>query len=294
MDIKWIEDFLALVEHGSFTKASEHRYVSQPAFGRRIKSLENWLGAELIDRSSFPLRLTEAGEAAVKPLQQSLEQLYSLQSQLTVTTDYAVTISTQHSLSTSFIPHWLNQLQSPLGASSVRINNDDMLNCVESFLSGQSDFLLCYHTESASFELEKHALLKAEVARESIIAVRSSKDPHWSDETGAMIRLVGYPAESFFGRVMRQELIALLVSEQPLKVSCETALCEGVKAMVLQGMGISWLPQRLVETELNNGSLVRLPDLPALDVSINLYKQQATASEEVESLWQQVLEASQN
>lgn len=44
MDIKWIEDFLVLAEQGSFTKAAETRFVTQPAFSRRIRSLETWLG----------------------------------------------------------------------------------------------------------------------------------------------------------------------------------------------------------------------------------------------------------
>ncbi|WP_315980356.1 LysR family transcriptional regulator [Aliamphritea spongicola] len=45
MELKWLIDFTALVEHGSFSKAAESRFVTQPAFSRRIRSLENWLGS---------------------------------------------------------------------------------------------------------------------------------------------------------------------------------------------------------------------------------------------------------
>jgi DNA-binding transcriptional LysR family regulator len=38
------------------------RHVTQPAFSRRIQSLEAWLGTDLIDRTSSPTRLTAAGE----------------------------------------------------------------------------------------------------------------------------------------------------------------------------------------------------------------------------------------
>ncbi|MCT7654667.1 LysR family transcriptional regulator [Oceanimonas sp. NS1] len=44
MELKWLKDFVALNEHGSFSKAAEARFVTQPAFSRRIRSLENWLG----------------------------------------------------------------------------------------------------------------------------------------------------------------------------------------------------------------------------------------------------------
>ncbi len=54
MELKWLEDFVCLSNIGSFWKASEQRHVSQPAFSRRIRALEDWLGVTLIDRSSYP------------------------------------------------------------------------------------------------------------------------------------------------------------------------------------------------------------------------------------------------
>lgn len=62
MDFRWIEDFLALSKLRNFTEAARARNVSQPAFSRRIKSLELWVGTELIDRKAYPIKLTPAGE----------------------------------------------------------------------------------------------------------------------------------------------------------------------------------------------------------------------------------------
>ncbi len=61
MELKWLEDFVCLANIGSFWKASEQRHVSQPAFSRRIRALEDWLGVTLIDRSSYPVTLTRTG-----------------------------------------------------------------------------------------------------------------------------------------------------------------------------------------------------------------------------------------
>lgn len=63
MDINWIEDFLCLADTRSFSRSASQRHSSQPAFSRRIQSLESWLGAELVDRSSSPPCLTAAGKA---------------------------------------------------------------------------------------------------------------------------------------------------------------------------------------------------------------------------------------
>jgi hypothetical protein len=38
MQLKWLKDFVALHDYGSFSKAAEARYVTQPAFSRRIRS----------------------------------------------------------------------------------------------------------------------------------------------------------------------------------------------------------------------------------------------------------------
>lgn len=61
MDIEWIEDFLVLSDLSSFTIAAQMRNVTQSAFSRRIRSLEEWVGIPLIARDTVPPRLTTAG-----------------------------------------------------------------------------------------------------------------------------------------------------------------------------------------------------------------------------------------
>ena len=62
MDFKWLEDFLSLAGTHSFSRAAEIRGVTQSAFSRRIRALEIWLGAELVNRDSHPVTLTDAGK----------------------------------------------------------------------------------------------------------------------------------------------------------------------------------------------------------------------------------------
>jgi LysR family transcriptional regulator, hypochlorite-specific transcription factor HypT len=61
MEFAWLEDFLALVDFGNFSRAAELRHVTQPAFSRRIRALEDWVGVDLFERDSHPVMLTEAG-----------------------------------------------------------------------------------------------------------------------------------------------------------------------------------------------------------------------------------------
>jgi hypothetical protein len=44
METKWLEDFVSLAETRSFSRSAQLRHVTQPAFSRRIQSLEAWAG----------------------------------------------------------------------------------------------------------------------------------------------------------------------------------------------------------------------------------------------------------
>jgi DNA-binding transcriptional LysR family regulator len=76
METKWLEDFVSLAETRSFSRSAQLRHVTQPAFSRRIQALEAWAGTDLVDRSSYPTRLTPAGKTLYD---QSLEMLQALQ-----------------------------------------------------------------------------------------------------------------------------------------------------------------------------------------------------------------------
>jgi LysR family transcriptional regulator, hypochlorite-specific transcription factor HypT len=81
METKWLEDFVSLAETRSFSRSAQLRHVTQPAFSRRIQSLEAWAGVDLVDRSTYPTRLTPAGATLYG---QALEVLQALQSARTI------------------------------------------------------------------------------------------------------------------------------------------------------------------------------------------------------------------
>ena len=51
MDLNWLRDFECLARTLNFTRAAEDRNITQSAFSRRIKALESWVGAPLINRA---------------------------------------------------------------------------------------------------------------------------------------------------------------------------------------------------------------------------------------------------
>lgn len=75
MDLIWLEDFLALADTRSFSRAAEARGVTQSAFSRRIRALEDWLGAGLVSRDSHPVALTDEGRQFRETAEEVLRML---------------------------------------------------------------------------------------------------------------------------------------------------------------------------------------------------------------------------
>src|SRR3990170_4200057 len=63
MTLRQLEYLIAVVEEGSFTRAAERLYVSQPALSHQIRALERSVGGELIERLPQGLQLTPMGRA---------------------------------------------------------------------------------------------------------------------------------------------------------------------------------------------------------------------------------------
>lgn len=57
-------------KHGSFSKAAESLFITQPALSISIQRVENSIGMPLFDRSKKPLTLTEAGSLYIRKYQQ--------------------------------------------------------------------------------------------------------------------------------------------------------------------------------------------------------------------------------
>jgi DNA-binding transcriptional LysR family regulator len=63
VDIRLLEYFVAVVDHGGVTKAAHALYIAQPSLSQAIRALEREVGVALFDRSNRRLELTPGGEA---------------------------------------------------------------------------------------------------------------------------------------------------------------------------------------------------------------------------------------
>src|SRR5688572_1984209 len=124
MELKWIEDFLSVAETKNFSRSAKARNVTQPAFSRRVRLLEAWLGADLIDRTCYPPMLTSAGEMFKAQAIEIVKQSYNLRALIRSKQPLSlntVSFALPHTLSLTFLPIWLRQVQEQFETFSTKL-----------------------------------------------------------------------------------------------------------------------------------------------------------------------------
>ncbi|WP_339114843.1 LysR substrate-binding domain-containing protein [Thioclava sp. GXIMD2076] len=73
--LRLLTTFEAIARHGSMHLAAARLNVTQPAISQSLKALEDHVGAQLLDRSTRPARLTEAGEILARAVREGLGRI---------------------------------------------------------------------------------------------------------------------------------------------------------------------------------------------------------------------------
>lgn len=67
MDVRQLQYFLRVIDHGSVHRAAESLFVAQPSVSQGLRALERDLGTQLFHRTGRHLVLTAAGETLIEP-----------------------------------------------------------------------------------------------------------------------------------------------------------------------------------------------------------------------------------
>lgn len=299
MELKWLEDVLSLSTTLSFSRAARERNITQSALSRRVKQLEDWLGSPLFDRSSYPIRLTEAGRTFLPRAQEILRQVQGARQELRQLHEIAtetLIFSTLNTLSLTYFPGLVRRMEERLGPLKTRFcdQRSSFDGNVSLLHRGECDFLLTYAHDLVLPELDPEHFIYHRLGSERAIPVSipdGNGEPLHAFRSGdAPVRLLSYGSSTFFAR-----RLALLFAERPtpLVTVYENPMSVGLKAMVLAGRGVAWVPESLVVEELRSGQLV-----PAADTSwyiaaeIRLYRARQQSRLPVEQFWAAVSESS--
>ena len=263
MKIEWLEDFFALMESGTFSKAAERRHVTQPAFSRRIRQLEEWLGVELIDRQAPRLALTPQAQLHEPNLRDWLATLYALRGRMRSEALHGrrCVITTQHTLTVSYLPKLLRYFQKHAPEARLQVRPFNRADCIKDFQHGHADILVCSEMEGEPSPIENDNIERLVLGHERLIPVSATDHagkPLHAPLPGSPLPLVGYEPDSFLGSILVSPYLLDAQRRFDIEIVCETAFTIGIKELVLAGLGIGWLPHGLIEDELESGRLVSL------------------------------------
>ena len=279
METKWLEDFVSLAETRSFSRSAQLRHVTQPAFSRRIQALEGWAGTDLVDRSSYPTRLTPAGETLYA---QSLEMLQALQSTRAMLRGHhsagqdVIEFAVPHTLAFTFFPAWVSSLREKFGPLRSRLIALNVHDAVMRLVEGSCDVLIAYHHSSLPFQLAADRYEMVTLGQEVIapyVRADSDGEPMFTlpGRPGQLLPYLGYAPGAYLGQTVD---MILKQSTTPIHLDrvYETDMSEGLKAMALEGHGIAFLPYSAVKRELRAKRLVSAspPSLTGLEMVLDV------------------------
>ncbi|WP_025915733.1 LysR substrate-binding domain-containing protein [Herminiimonas sp. CN] len=75
MELRQLRYFVAIVDHGSLSRAARVLHIAQPALTQQLRQLEDELGAQLLHRSSQGVLSTDAGKTFYEHAQAILKQV---------------------------------------------------------------------------------------------------------------------------------------------------------------------------------------------------------------------------
>jgi len=255
MRLDWLEDILAVLDTGSFVRAAERRNLTQSAFTRRIRTIEDSLGAPLFDRSCKPVTLLPAICAQEHQMRRLASDLRALGDSLrgaALGQDRAISLACQHAITTTVSPRLVRQLTEVTGAS-VRVRSGNRDECLLMLLSGEVDLVVTYDLagdKGAPTPAFRDHKLGQETLRPVCIP------PMAQSLTGGRLPVITYPRDVFLGQVMEAHVWPSLPSGTHLHRKAETALTLAAYHYALDGIGVAWLPGTLVQHDLATGALV--------------------------------------
>jgi DNA-binding transcriptional LysR family regulator len=305
MDLVWLEDFLAIAEEGGFSRAAERRHVTQPALSRRIRSLEEWLGAPLFERSTHTLKLTPAGETfrpvaedVLRRVQLGREEALEVARLKAETIHFAAT----HALSQMFFPDWIRRIESAKAGAAVQLVAVNFAGCEKLLLDAQVQFLLTHYHPSLVSRLDSDRYQRIELDTDVLVPIsapapvaarkRTARQdgakakPRFAlpGSADAPLPYLSYHPGSGVGRIVS----AFLAAKHP-----DASLAPSFSAPVMllidmarQGRGVTWAPRNLVADDFSSGRLLRAGGTEwDIEIGICLFRSRARMTSVAERFW---------
>lgn len=263
MTIDNVLSFVNVHRYNGFRRAAEAMFLTQPTLSARIQALERELGAQLLVRArGGGVQLTEAGELFL-PYALQIVNAYTQAVTAVSTGRTRLMIGTNISISITMLPHVFRRLHSRHPGLGVELVTNLPGELLKLLRGGECDFLI-----TQSYGLPD--LTEIPVYRDRISLVVPRGHPLLSRGTPpdysqvALENIICSSAMQNYWEVILRHFKSRGVTPN---VTLVVDSVEIAKNMVLQGLGVAFLPELALEKELTEGSLAVVNPIPALSVN---------------------------
>lgn len=275
--------------HGSFVRAAEARHITQPAFSRRVRSLETWMGVELFVRTPQGATLTEAGKHILGSVQDAASRLYRIRAEAQEVAGKAaktLLFAATHSLSFTFFPRWIRSAEKGAPIEAVRLDSGSMAVCEQMLVHGQVQFLLCHRHPDVPPLLPPDQFVSKVIGQDVLMPLMGSSARF--DTAPDQLPYLAYTGESGLGRIVSHRLQGK-EDFLHLKPLFSSHLAAVLMSMALENKGVAWLPKSLTEQEVVDARLSRaLDDSWDIPLEIHITRPVAPISPSAEEFWKKL------
>ncbi len=258
MELDNLRAFISVAEQGSFSRAAERLFITQPAVSKRIASLESELDTGLFDRIGHNITLTEAGKALLPRARRiiiEVEDSKRAVANLTGEITGPLQIGTSHHIGLHRLPPVLRRFTHEHPQVLLNIQFMDSEEVCHAVVHGELELGIV----TLPLSPDSHLQL-IPVWHDPLVIVANSEHPLVSEKKVTAIELSQHsailPATGTFTREVLERTLKPLAID--LNVGMSTNYLETIKMLVSVGLGWSVLPQSMLDDEVR---MVAVSDL---------------------------------
>jgi len=275
-----ISTFVEVVRLGSFSAAARKYGVTPSAITRKIDDLEDFIGARLLTRSTRSITTTETGEALFKRAEKVLNELndmYSEISSISNSLEGTLRISCFPTFGKLHIIPWLTSMKSK--HPNLHIELDLTERITNPSLERLDSAIRIGKLKDSSLYASKIAVQRWIVCCSPDYFKKYSPPSNCRELKGqAIVDKLRDPSGVCWKHILHEEQYSHLT------VSFRCDDFDGLRQAALQGLGLAYLPNWVVQQDIKNGNLIQVfEDSSRPEENIYLLRSSAKASIKLET-----------
>lgn len=254
MNLKQLETFLWVANLGSFRKAADRLFTTQPAISARIANLEDTLGTRLFERDAGSIRLTAKGQELLPYAEKVLRMTEVLREKAGGQERFSgvLRLGVSETIVHTLLPAFLARLHEEHPQITVEITVDATVHLRDEIVARSLDLAFLMGP------ISEYSIINLELASFPLIWAAAPKLTGGGMEKMTLGELASFPILTYARNTRPYVELKKHLSEAtdlPVRIFPSSSLA-AMHRMSIDGLGVGTLPLKMIEPDLEAGLLV--------------------------------------